>query len=67
MSLPGPEELTRVFTAAPASIVEDDNPGTFFQVVAAVGPQVGLFSLSAAGIKLGYRRFIGMKRAAFQQ
>ena len=66
MALPSPQKLARVFPASPRLVVEDDNLRTGFQVVAAVSPKVGLFGFAAAGIELGYRGLIGMKRTAFQ-
>src|SRR5450631_2825516 len=67
MPLPITQELTRMLTAAPSPVVKDDNPGSFFQVIAAVGPKISFFGFPAAGIELGHGRFISMERAAFQQ
>lgn len=36
--------------AAPAPVVEDDDPGTFLQVVAAIGPKVGSFGFPVARV-----------------
>ena len=48
-------------------IVEHDDARPRLQVVAAIGPQVGLASLAFAGVKLCDWCFIGMQRVALQQ
>ena len=67
MPLPGSQKLACVFTATPATVVEDNDSRTFLQVITAVGPKIGAFSFPAAGIELGHGRLIDMERAAFQQ
>jgi len=54
--------------AGAAGLVIQHNDGwAFVECVGSVGPQVGVFSLAAARIKLAHRRFVGMQARSFAQ
>ena len=67
MALPIVEEVSRMFTTTTGFIVEHDESRPQFEIVAAVGPQVGALRFTVAGIELRHRGFVGVQYATGKQ
>ncbi len=56
MTLPVFKKVLRMPATTPGLVVEDDNAWSWLQIIAAIGPQVGLAGFAFARVELCYRR-----------